>query len=223
LTFTCHGGTVDLNTMPLSKSSPIESSEHTPESLATAAESALRDHGAETRKLAPIVGERMKRLALWAWQGAGSTEGMRELVLDTAKALFRSPADTFYQRPLIADPAAESWLEDLMGAVGNDTPLGQTLVASAIRLDIMAGRAVLPSTLAVLLRVDTPRIRALVKRKQLEDASASPLIAGRSGHRPKGHEQRVTAESCFRWMQENGRAPADAEGPKVHGKPKRKA
>lgn len=203
--------------------SPIESTEHTPEALASAAETALRDHGAETGKLALVVAERMHRLALWAWQGAGSTEGLRELVLETAKALFQSPADAYYQRPLIANPSADTWLEDLMAVVGNDTPLAQTLVASAIRLDVMAGRAVMPSTLAILLRVNITRIRSLILRGQLEDASADHPSVGRSGHRPKGAEQRVTAVSCFRWMQENGRAPADAKGPKAPAKPKTKA
>ena len=202
--------------------SPIETADHTPDALADAASQALRDHGAETGKHAPAVAERMRRIAAWAWQGTGPTEGLRELVLETAQSLFRSPADTYYGRPIMADPTAPTWLEDLIAVVGTDTPMGATLAAAAIRLDVMAGIAVLPSTMAVLLRVDAGRIRSLMQRGLLEDAAAGHAAAGRSGHRPKGAEIRVTAASALRWMVENGRAPADATLPTATGKAKRK-
>jgi hypothetical protein len=193
--------------------SRLDSAEHHPEALAAAAAQALRDHGAEADKRAPIVADRMRELAAWAWQGLGSTQGLRDLILETAVALFRSPAHAFYGRSILADPSAPTWLEDLAAATGTDTTLGATLVAAAIRLDLMAGVAILPSTLAVLFRIDTGRIRLLIQKGELEDASASHPSAGRSGHRPKGADARVTAASAFRWMQQHGRVPADAKPP----------
>jgi hypothetical protein len=200
--------------------SPIESQDYTTEALASAAEQSLWDHGAETGKHAPIVADRMRRIGAWAWQGVGAVDGLRDLILETALFLFRSPADAFYGKPILADPTAPSWVEDLAAAVGTDTPMGATLVAAAIRLDIMAGAAILPSTLAVLIGVDASRIRGLMQQPLsgsdgtvLEDANAGHPSAGRSGHRPKGAETRVTAASAFRWLQEKGRAPADAKPP----------
>src|SRR5512135_2972466 len=102
---------------------PVENVEHSPSTLAAVAEAALRDHGAAVLRMAPEIAAGMQRLGAWAWEGEGPAEGVRELIIATAEALFRSPADTYYGRPLLADPRADDWLEKLLQAVGSDTPL----------------------------------------------------------------------------------------------------
>jgi hypothetical protein len=190
--------------------SPIESTTHAPEALVAVAEEALLKHASAAAEARKGIGPAMDKLARWAWHGEGEAEVVRALLVETTTALYRSAADAHYGRPAIADPPSPGWLETLIATTGTDTPLGQTVIAAATRIEIMAGGSILPSTLSVLFRVDTARIRALLTKRTLEDASAGSLAAGRSGHRPKGAEIRVTGASALRWLQEMGKAPADA-------------
>jgi len=199
--------------------SPIAATEHTPDALGTAAEKALREHGNASLGIRREIGVVMRQIADWAWQGEGDPNGLGPageepgLIVGAAEVLFRSPADALYGRPILPYLEDPAWVETMAKAIGTDTPLAATLVAAGVRLELMDGKSILPSSLAVLFRVDPARIHVQVQKGVLIDANADHPYAGKSGRRTKGSETRITAASAFTWLREQGRVPPHVKPP----------